>query len=171
MTPRTSNNLGSMVKRNSITMYPLTGLYTNRGPLFLNTLRPRQSGRLSTDDIFKRIFFHENVWISITISPKFVTKGPINNIPAIVQIMAWRRPGDKLLSEPMLVGSLTHICVTWSQWVKWQHILQANLMKSRSREIGWYSTRIARKCDRQISEWLEKLNPNFVASRLQENLR
>ena len=26
--------------------------------------------------------------ISITISPKFVPKGPVNNIPALVQIMA-----------------------------------------------------------------------------------
>ena len=26
-------------------------------------------------------------------------KGPINNIPALVQIMAWPRPGDKPLSE------------------------------------------------------------------------
>ena len=69
------------------------------------------------DDIFKCIFFKENVWISITISLKFVPKGPINNIPALVQIMAWRRPGDKPLSEPMLVGSLTHICVTRPQWV------------------------------------------------------
>ena len=34
------------------------------------------------------------------ISMKFVPKGPINNIPALVQIMAWRRPGDKPLSEP-----------------------------------------------------------------------
>ena len=29
--------------------------------------------------------------------------GPINNIPALVQIMAWRRQGDKPLSEPMIV--------------------------------------------------------------------
>ena len=28
----------------------------------------------------------------------------INNIPALVQIMAWRRPGDKQLSEPMMVS-------------------------------------------------------------------
>ena len=41
----------------------------------------------------------------------------INNIPALVQIMAWRRPGDKPLSEPMLLCSLTHICVTRPQWV------------------------------------------------------
>ena len=83
-----------------------------------NTLRPRQNGCLFADDIFKRIFLNENIWISITISLKFVPKGPINNIPALVQIMAWRRPGDKPLSEPMLVGSLTHICVTRPQWVK-----------------------------------------------------
>ena len=34
----------------------------------------------------------------------FVPKGAINNIPAIVQIMSWRRPGDKPLSEPMMVS-------------------------------------------------------------------
>ena len=51
---------------------------------------------------FSSVFFNENVWISIKISLKFVPKGPIKNIPALVQIMAWRRPGDKLLSEPMM---------------------------------------------------------------------
>ena len=35
--------------------------------------------------------------------------GPINNIAALVQIMAWRRPGDKPLSAPMMVNLLTHI--------------------------------------------------------------
>ena len=87
-------------------------------PLCFNTLRPRQNGRLFADDTFKRIFLNENVWIPIKISLKFVPKGPINNIPALVQIMAWRRPGDKPLSEPMLVWSLTHICITRPQWVK-----------------------------------------------------
>ena len=38
------------------------------------------------DNIFKCIFLNENVWISINISLKFVPKGPINNIPALVQI-------------------------------------------------------------------------------------
>ena len=33
---------------------------------------------------------------------KFAPKGPIHNIPALVQIMAWRRSGDKQLSEPMM---------------------------------------------------------------------
>ena len=76
-----------------------------------------QNGRHFANDTFKRIFLNENVRISNKISPKFVPEGPINNIPALVQIMAWRRPGDKPLSEPMVVSSLTHICVTWPQWV------------------------------------------------------
>ena len=69
------------------------------------------------DDTFKRIFLDENVRASIRISLKFVLKGPIDNIPALVQIKAWRRSGDKPLSEPMMVNSLTHICVTRPQWV------------------------------------------------------
>ena len=37
--------------------------------------------------------FHEwKVWISINISLKFVPKAPVNNSPALVQIMAWHRP-------------------------------------------------------------------------------
>ena len=52
---------------------------------------------------------------------KFVPRDPINNIPALVQIMTLRRPGDKPLSEPMMVTLLTHICVTRPQWVKQHH--------------------------------------------------
>ena len=78
----------------------------------INRLRPRQNGHHFPDDIFKWIFLNENVSISMDISLKFVSNGPINNIPSLVQIMAWRRPGDKPLSEPMMVSSPTHICVT-----------------------------------------------------------
>ena len=85
---------------------------------WFNTLRPRQHGRHFADDTFKRIFLNENVIISIKISLKFVPDGPINNIPALVQIMAWRRLGDKPLSEPTMVLLLTDICVTRPQWVK-----------------------------------------------------
>ena len=52
--------------------------------------------------IFKWISFNEKIWISIKISFKSVPSGPINNIPALVQIMAWRHPGDKPLSESMM---------------------------------------------------------------------
>ena len=67
--------------------------------------------------ISKCIFLNENVWIWITISLKFVPKGPINNIQALVQIMARRRPGDKPLFELMMVRLLTYICVTRPQWL------------------------------------------------------
>ena len=87
--------------------------------VIINTLRPRQDGRHFADDIFKCIFFNKNIWIPIKISLKFVPTGPINNIPALVQIMAWRRPGDKPLSEPMLVSLLAHICITLPQLVKY----------------------------------------------------
>ena len=96
---------------NEIQWYKLTSVW-------FNTLRPRQNGRRFADDTFKRIFLNEKVRISIKISLRFVHKGQINNIPALVQIMAWRRPGDKPLSEPMMVSLLTHICVTRPQWVK-----------------------------------------------------
>ena len=56
--------------------------------------------------------------ISITISRKFAPGGQINNMPALVQIMAWCWSGDKPLSEPMLVSLLMQICITWLQWVK-----------------------------------------------------
>ena len=36
------------------------------------------------------------------VSLKFIPKGPIHNNPALVEIMAWRRIGDKSLSELML---------------------------------------------------------------------
>ena len=87
-------------------------------PTQINTLRPRQNGRHFPDDNFKCIFVNENVSISIKISLKFVPKGQINNIPALVQIMAWRRPGAKPLSEPMMVSLPTHICVARPEWVK-----------------------------------------------------
>ena len=93
----------------------LLSLWDGNQPI--KTLRPRRNEQHFADDIFKRIFFNENVWILIKISLKFVPKCPIYNIPALVQIMAWRRPGDKPLFEPMVVSLPTHICVTRPQWV------------------------------------------------------
>ena len=92
-------------------------LWMETGPS-VNTLRPRQNGRHFEDDIFKCIFLNENASIAIKISLTFVPNGPFNNNQALVQIMAWRRPGDKPLSEPMMVSLPTHICVTRPQWVK-----------------------------------------------------
>ena len=83
-----------------------------------NTLRPRQNGCHFTDNTSRHIFMNENVRILIKISLKFVPTGQINNIPALVQIMVWRQPGDKPLSEPMMVRLPMHICITRPQSVK-----------------------------------------------------
>ena len=66
-------------------------------------LEPIKNGRHLPDDIFKFISFYENVRVSIQMSMKLVLVGPINNIPALAQIMAWCRAGDKPLSKPMIV--------------------------------------------------------------------
>ena len=63
----------------------------------INTLRPRQKGRHFPYDIFKCIFLNENIWNSINFSLKFVTSVPVNIILALVQIMAWCRPGNRQL--------------------------------------------------------------------------
>ena len=112
------------------------------------TLRQRQNGRHFADDTFNRIFVNENARISIKFSLKFVRKGPINNIPALVQIMAWRRPGYKPLSEPVMVSLLTHICVTQPQWVKSRLLrfqLQYHCCASCKLSQPWMSNYITQK--------------------------
>ena len=71
-----------------------------------NTLRPRQNGRHFTDDTFEHIFLNENVWISIEIPLKFVPKGPINNIPALVKIMTSHYVNQRWLDYRRIYASL-----------------------------------------------------------------
>ena len=119
--PLTSNGAPGYIQGNLV-CYCISQCLWGKLLWIFNTLRPRQHGRHFTDNTFKRIFLNENVRISLKISLKFVPKGPINNIPSLVQVMAWCKPGDKPLSEPMMVWSLTHICVTRPQWVN--HIVE-----------------------------------------------
>ena len=78
--------------------------------------------------LFRCIFFNENVCILINISLKFVPKCQILTTPALVQIMAWHWPGDKPLSEPVMVNVLMHICITRPLWVKkWNDIAYPNV--------------------------------------------
>ena len=72
--------------------------------------------------ILQTIFSNAFSWMKmldffIKISPIFVPKGPVDYIPALVKIMAWCQPGDKSLSEPMMVSIPTHIFIIWPQWV------------------------------------------------------
>ena len=55
------------------------------------------------DDIFKCIFLNENDRTQIQISLKLVPKSPIDNKPALVQVMAWRRTGAKYSTEPLMI--------------------------------------------------------------------
>ena len=51
------------------------------------------------DDIASCIFMDNKIRILIQISLNFVPEGPINNNPALVQVMAWHRTGDRSLFE------------------------------------------------------------------------
>ena len=73
---------------------------------------------------FEMHFPESKIWILIKISLRVVPRGPINNIPSLVQIKAWWWSGDKPLSEPMMFSMFsipTYICVTRPQWVKYSH--------------------------------------------------
>ena len=102
-----------------LTIYEICSTQSSIELQLINILRLRQNGRHFPDDIFKCILLYENVWISLKISLKFVPEVRINNIPALVQIMAWCRPGNKPLSESMMVSLPTHKCVIQPQWVNW----------------------------------------------------
>ena len=68
----------------------------------INSSVSGQNGRHFAGDIFKSIFIDEIFCILVCISVKFVPRGPIDNKPALVQVMAWRLLGVKPLPEPML---------------------------------------------------------------------
>ena len=126
------------------------------------------------NDIFKCVLFNENVSLSIKISLKFVPKGAMTNIPAMVQIMAWRQLGDKPLSEPMMVSLLTKICVTQSQWVRYMMLRQDEnpmvslqcVMKyradSRFAPSQWETSLKSKK----VSHWLGAFFSIYMMSRI-----
>ena len=106
------------LKSNNGYVHDMTKLLHHRGIACpVNTLKPRQNGRHFPDDIFKWIFLNENISISIKIYLKSVPEGPVNHISALVQVTICGRPGDKPISQPMMVSLLMHICVTRPQWV------------------------------------------------------
>ena len=88
-----------------------------------NILRSKHNGHQFVHKIFKCIFLNGSVWILIKVSQDFVPKCPINNILALGQIMACHQPGDKALSETMMVSILTLICIIRLQWVNTKYIL------------------------------------------------
>ena len=65
------------------------------------------------DDFLKCIFMNESYKIPIQNSPKFVPRSPIDNKPALVQVMAWRRIGDKAFIEKVM-AQFTDACMRYN---------------------------------------------------------
>ena len=83
---------------------------------FLNTLRPRQNGRNFADDIFKFTSWMKMYWFRL-IFPEVCSQWSIQQYSSIGSdngLAPTRRP----LSKPMMIILLTHICITWPQWVQ-----------------------------------------------------
>ena len=94
-------------------------------------INPSLPGRLSgkiAHDIFRCLFFNENVGISIEISMKIVHKGPIDNKPALVQVMVWRRTDDKTLPERMLTQFTDAYMRHYGRWVNSRPYFKADFL-------------------------------------------
>ena len=83
-----------------------------------NTLRPRQNGRHFPDEISRCISFNKSLWISIKMSQKFVLNGSINNIPALVQIMAPTRRQAVIWTSDGYIYALLGLneLMDWRPW-------------------------------------------------------
>ena len=64
--------------------------------------RDKKDSIFFSDDIFRFILLHENCCILIQISQEYIPNGPIDNEPALVQIMSWRQIGARPSSEPVV---------------------------------------------------------------------
>ena len=72
----------------------LTDIYPYRNRwCVLNPLRPRQNYNHFVDIL--KCFLNENARLSTKISLDIVPQNPFHNVSVLVQIMAWRRTGDK----------------------------------------------------------------------------
>ena len=138
-------------------------LYRVWGPLqypiwCLSSSPLEQNGHHFTDGIFKCIFINETFCIWIQIWLKFVPKVPIDNNPALVQIMACRRIDDKSLSEAMLTWITdAYICSVRGRWVHSSY----NFMKSRSGKHGTLN-HITLKFDGCLCSTVAKISVNFL---------
>ena len=89
--------------------YPAASHYLNMASADLNALIHLPLDKMAAilaDAIFKGIFLNETDKIPIQISLKLVPRSPIDNKSALVQVMAWRRTGDKPLPEPMMTPAV-----------------------------------------------------------------
>ena len=69
------------------------------------------------DNIFKHIFFNENVRLPLQISLKFVPRGSNDNKSALVLVWLGAGPVTKRYLNQCWPDSPTHICGTRGRWV------------------------------------------------------
>ena len=102
--------------------------------LFIQTLTHWRRDKMNIlQTTFSNLFSSKKIFeFRLKISLKFVSNGPINDIPALVQIMAWHRPRDNSLFEPIMVHLTTHTCITQPQWVNFT----VSLLYKTSLKIG-----------------------------------
>ena len=128
------------------------------------------------------IFLNENLWISIEIPLQFVPTGPINTIPALVQIIAWHRSSEKPLYEAMMVSLLTHICVTQPQSVcvmtlpcpKYDNLAKpwiSNVIKYHSTDVIYLSAHIIRYYLSKRGPCCQVPTTNLIGSQLIQSTR
>ena len=123
--------------------------------------------------IYICIYIYIYIYTVLKISLMFVPKVPFSNGPALVQIMAWRRPGDTPLSEPMIT-LLTHICVTRSQWVNGINIVRSTFPESCSQANNipmsqhWFGSWLGpeQATSHYLNQWRLSLLTHIYFSRL-----
>ena len=93
---------------------------------------------------FQMHFFYENDVIPLRISLKFVPRSPINNKPALVQVIAWHQTGDKPLPEPMLTQLTDAYMQHWGE------------MSQSCFTAYWASVRFTTHCDRESSAFIKQ---------------
>ena len=108
------------------------------------------------DDIFICIFLNGNYRIQFQISLKYIPRSPIDNKPALVQVMAWRRIGLYMIqtyADLVSIRTFGNRCLSaigggnrWSRFAGWVQL---------SAEAAWppRSTASATLCA-QATMWL-----------------
>ena len=110
------------------------------------------------------------------ISLKFAPKGPINNIAAFVQTMAWHRTGNKPLSEPMVVilqitdldAYLRHPASVSSDFMFNCYLVCFFFIRHGNNRLGTvrhYHENLVQSCDMFVRWWMWAISHVYMISK------
>ena len=127
-----------------------TSFMQPRQSMWVHSSPPDKMAANLADNILKCNFMNEMFCVLTKISLQFVPYDLIDNSPALVQIMGWRRIGDKPLSEPMLTR-FTHAYSAALGGDKLNHKhLQLLVLTSTCQWLGAKSEAKKRKREREF---------------------